>query len=70
MDAPAASGQSAPWLLAALGIGVLVFLVLPIFIVVPMSFSASRFLSFPPPPGRCAGTPSISEARSGCSRRW
>jgi len=36
-------------LLAALGIGVLVYLVLPIFIVVPMSFSASRFLSFPPP---------------------
>ena len=36
-------------LLAAVGIGVLVYLVLPIFIVVPMSFSASRFLSFPPP---------------------
>ena len=31
------------------GVGVLVFLVLPIFIVVPMSFSASRFLAFPPP---------------------
>ena len=31
------------------GVAVLVFLVLPIFIVVPMSFSASRFLAFPPP---------------------
>ncbi len=36
-------------LLAVVGVGVLVYLVLPIFIVVPMSFSASRFLSFPPP---------------------
>jgi putative spermidine/putrescine transport system permease protein len=35
--------------LAIAGVGVLVFLVLPIFIVVPMSFSASRFLAFPPP---------------------
>ena len=31
------------------GVAILVFLVLPIFIVVPMSFSASRFLAFPPP---------------------
>ena len=36
-------------LLTAVGVGVLLYLVLPIFIVVPMSFSASRFLSFPPP---------------------
>src|SRR5215211_6405363 len=36
-------------LLTAVGISVLIYLVLPIFIVVPMSFSASRFLSFPPP---------------------
>ena len=35
-------------LLAAFGVAVLVFLVMPIFIVVPMSFSATRFLSFPP----------------------
>ncbi len=35
-------------LLSGLGIAVLIFLVMPIFIVVPMSFSASRFLSFPP----------------------
>jgi putative spermidine/putrescine transport system permease protein len=35
--------------LAIIGVGVLIFLVLPIFIVVPMSFSASRFLAFPPP---------------------
>jgi putative spermidine/putrescine transport system permease protein len=33
----------------AFGIGVLIFLVLPIFIVVPMSFSSSQFLAFPPP---------------------
>jgi len=36
-------------MLAMAGVGVLVFLVLPILIVVPMSFSSSRFLSFPPP---------------------
>src|SRR5262245_19474140 len=35
--------------LTFVGIAGLVFLVLPIFIVVPMSFSASRFLAFPPP---------------------
>ena len=36
-------------LIAVAGLAVLVFLVLPIFIVLPMSFSASRFLAFPPP---------------------
>jgi len=36
-------------LLTVAGVVILVFLVLPIFIVVPMSFSASRFLAFPPP---------------------
>lgn len=36
------------WLLPAAGACILVFLVLPIFIVVPMSFSGSRFLTFPP----------------------
>lgn len=36
-------------LLAVAGVAILVFLVLPIFIVMPMSFSASRFLAFPPP---------------------
>ena len=35
-------------LLTVAGVAILVFLVLPIFIVVPMSFSASRFLAFPP----------------------
>lgn len=36
-------------LLTIVGVSVLTYLILPIFIVVPMSFSASRFLSFPPP---------------------
>lgn len=36
------------WLLAATGIGVLLFLVLPVLIVVPMSFSESSSLKFPP----------------------
>jgi putative spermidine/putrescine transport system permease protein len=36
-------------LLTVTGVAILAFLVLPIFIVVPMSFSASRFLAFPPP---------------------
>lgn len=36
-------------LLLAVVILVLLFLALPIFIIVPMSFSEARFLSFPPP---------------------
>lgn len=36
------------WLYAVAGL-VLFFLVLPVFIVVPMSFSSSRYLDFPPP---------------------
>ncbi|MCC6719593.1 MAG: ABC transporter permease [Acetobacteraceae bacterium] len=36
-------------LVAALGIGALAFLVLPLLIVVPMSFSSARSLAFPPP---------------------
>jgi len=34
---------------------VLLYLILPILIIVPMSFSSSRFLAFPRRPGRCAG---------------
>jgi heme/copper-type cytochrome/quinol oxidase subunit 3 len=36
-------------LVAATGIAALAFLVLPLLIVVPMSFSSARSLSFPPP---------------------
>lgn len=36
-------------LVAAMGIAALAFLVLPLLIVVPMSFSSARSLSFPPP---------------------
>ena len=35
--------------LYALAVLTLIFLVMPVFIVVPMSFSASRYLDFPPP---------------------
>lgn len=35
--------------LYAVGIAVLLFLILPVLIVIPMSFSDSRFLTFPPP---------------------
>src|SRR5579864_4882296 len=31
------------------GVVILLFLLLPVFIVIPMSFSSARFLSFPPP---------------------
>ena len=48
MEANHGSSGFASLPLAVLGIAVLVFLVMPIFIVVPMSFSATRFLSFPP----------------------
>ena len=34
--------------LYALGVGVLVFLVIPTLLVIPMSFSASQYLEFPP----------------------
>ncbi|MGE3065783.1 MAG: ABC transporter permease [Hyphomicrobiaceae bacterium] len=36
-------------LLTVVALAALLFLVLPIFVVVPMSFSASRYLAFPPP---------------------
>jgi putative spermidine/putrescine transport system permease protein len=35
--------------LYALAVLILIFLVMPVFIVIPMSFSASRYLDFPPP---------------------
>jgi putative spermidine/putrescine transport system permease protein len=34
--------------LAALAVSILAFLILPVLIVIPMSFSASKFLEFPP----------------------
>jgi putative spermidine/putrescine transport system permease protein len=39
--------QKRIWLFVAAGL-LIIYLVAPIFIVVPMSFSASRFLTFPP----------------------
>ncbi|HKU96564.1 MAG TPA: hypothetical protein VJR58_14875 [Vineibacter sp.] len=41
------SGRSMP--LAIMGVVTLVFLMLPILIVAPMSFSSARALTFPPP---------------------
>ena len=44
--------SSSPWtrrLLAAIGIFALVFLTVPIVIVIPMSFSSAKALTFPPP---------------------
>jgi putative spermidine/putrescine transport system permease protein len=44
--------SSSPWtrrLLAAIGVFGLVFLTVPIVIVVPMSFSSAKALTFPPP---------------------
>jgi len=43
------SGPAARRLLAAAGIGGLVFLVVPLLVVVPMSFSSAKSLTFPPP---------------------
>jgi putative spermidine/putrescine transport system permease protein len=37
------------WLLRALAVAVLVYLLLPILVIVPLSFSASSFLSYPMP---------------------
>jgi ABC-type spermidine/putrescine transport system, permease component II len=47
---------------------VLLYLILPILIIAPMSFSAARYLSFPPPRCRCAGTRNMSAIRPGCRR--
>jgi len=44
--------RTIPWgrvLLALFSAGVLLFLVAPVVIVIPMSFSAAKYLSFPPP---------------------
>ena len=48
---------------------VLLYLIVPILIIAPMSFSAARFLTFPPPFFRCAGIDSISPTRPGCRQR-
>lgn len=37
------------WALRAVGVAVLVFLLLPILVIVPLSFSASSFLAYPMP---------------------
>lgn len=37
------------YLVAVAGCAVVLFLIVPVFIVVPMSFSGTRFLAFPPP---------------------
>lgn len=44
-----ATGATGRRLLAVAGIAALVFLIVPLLIVVPMSFSSARALSFPPP---------------------
>lgn len=49
MDGPLPSSRLSNWLLAIVAAGVIIFLVLPTFIVLPMSFSDSRYLTFPPP---------------------
>jgi len=36
-------------LLIGFAVGVLIFLVLPVFIIIPISFSSARYLTFPPP---------------------
>lgn len=37
------------WALRAVGVGLLLFLLLPILVIVPLSFSASSFLAYPMP---------------------
>jgi len=49
MDSGLASGRLKKIILYIAGIFVIAFLILPTFIVIPMSFSDSRFLTFPPP---------------------
>ncbi|MBV8472351.1 MAG: ABC transporter permease [Hyphomicrobiales bacterium] len=44
----AAPRRFAPWLMAIVGL-VLFYLVFPILIVIPLSFSSASYLSFPPP---------------------
>ncbi|MGH2614118.1 MAG: ABC transporter permease [Thermomicrobiales bacterium] len=43
---PISPGWAVLWLLVAL---VLIFLVFPVFVVVPVSFSSAKYLQFPPP---------------------
>ncbi|WP_448574813.1 ABC transporter permease [Thermomicrobium sp.] len=49
---PRRGGRTIPWARLALGVFsalVLLYLVAPVLIVIPMSFSAAKYLSFPPP---------------------
>ena len=47
---------------------VLLYLMLPMLIIVPMSFSGARFLTFPPPSLRCAGITNSSAILPGSRR--
>lgn len=47
---------------------VLLFLVAPVLIVIPMSFSAAQYLTFPPPGCRSSGMRTSSPARTGRRR--
>jgi ABC-type spermidine/putrescine transport system permease subunit II len=53
----------------SLALLVALFLLLPIAIVVPMSFSTAISFEFPPPGYSLGTTRSTSRARSGCTRR-
>jgi ABC-type spermidine/putrescine transport system permease subunit II len=47
---------------------VLVFLVAPILVIVPLSFSSGSFFYYPLPGVSCAGTRTSLRRRSGCPR--
>jgi ABC-type spermidine/putrescine transport system permease subunit II len=63
--------MSSPWRVAFIAFCaiVLLYLILPILIIVPMSFSSTRFLTFRRLRCRCAGTRTMSPAPPGCRRR-
>lgn len=47
---------------------VLLFLVLPVLVIVPLSFNSGTFLVYPLQGSPCAGTPTSSSPPSGCAR--
>ena len=55
------------WLYIFSGL-IMIWLVVPTLIVIPMSFSDSQYLEFPPESGRRAGMRTISGRTRGCRR--
>ena len=56
------------WVLWAIVVAILLFLVLPVLVIVPLSFSAGSFLTFPLPGLSFQWRPTAGKKRGGWAR--